>query len=178
MSVALTHTTNSSGSKHSKSHKNEIYQKLKYLKEVSNVKSQLDTNNELNRNAMNILDNLKPLHKAPLVVTSVAASQDTRKRENAPISQATSVSKKRLLDTLNLNRNISKINSELISYVRLRQNHMQHDNYWKQSWLFTDNPIYEFGNKNEFTQNRTSSVLNFYLVLSLDFFVMFYLENK
>lgn len=35
--------------------------------------------------------------------------------------------------------------SNLVKYCRLRETYMQHANYWQQLWLFTDNPIYEYG---------------------------------
>ena len=118
--------SNSSSSKHSKS-KHELYSKLKYLKELSNVKSQINLNNELNQKTLILLDNLK-------CPTPIAKHQENNQNTF-----------KKRLEILSLNRNISKINNDLINYVRLRQNYMQHDTYWKQSWLFTDNPVYEFG---------------------------------
>lgn len=33
----------------------------------------------------------------------------------------------------------------LVDYVTRRECYMQHVNYWQQIWLFTDNPIYEYG---------------------------------
>ena len=33
----------------------------------------------------------------------------------------------------------------LVDYVTHRECYMQHVNHWQQIWLFTDNPIYEYG---------------------------------
>jgi hypothetical protein len=41
---------------------------------------------------------------------------------------------------------ISRVNIDLIKYVKLKENYMQHNNYWHQMWLFTDNPLCEYGN--------------------------------
>jgi hypothetical protein len=39
----------------------------------------------------------------------------------------------------------SKTRQKLRNFVAYRQNFMQHANYWQQIWLFTDNPVYEYG---------------------------------
>jgi hypothetical protein len=41
---------------------------------------------------------------------------------------------------------ISRVNIDLIKYVKLKENYMQHANYWHQMWLFTDNPLCGYGN--------------------------------
>ena len=71
-----------------------------------------------------------------LIKSSTSSSKDTS--ATATAASATKRSNQ-------VNAKISKINSELINYVKLRERYMQHANYWQQIWLFTDNPIFEYG---------------------------------
>jgi len=133
--------------------KHEAFLRFKYLKELSNVKSQIDLNAELNKKTACILDNIKcvPSNTSTKKENSTLSNSMSRKQQEI-FSLSRSVHRKRI-DILSVNKNISKINSDLISYVKLRQNYMQHDNYWKQSWIFTDNPVYECGKKNIYNIN-------------------------
>ena len=127
-----------------KNSKHDAFMRFKYLKELSNVKSQVDLNRELNKKTAEFLNNFKASSNTKFNSLSSSHKENSiRKQELFNLSK--SAHKKRT-DILSLNKNISKINNDLISYVKLKQNYMQHDNYWKQSWLFTDNPIFEFGN--------------------------------
>ena len=134
--------------------KHEVFLKFKYLKELSNVNSQVDINNELNKKAACILNSL---NKG--VTTSIGTKKENSsisnisKKQQEIVNLNRSVYNKRV-DILKVNKNISKINNDLISYVKLRQNYMQHDNYWKRSWVFTENPVYEYGIKTELFCNK------------------------
>lgn len=90
--------------------------KLELIKQrLAYLKEQTDLNNEINNKARVYLKN--DIYNSPT---------------KPKLSKTTSTLK-------------SKINRDLIKYVRLRESYMQHANYWQQLWLFTDNPLYEHG---------------------------------
>ena len=128
--------------------KHETFLKFKHLKELSNVKTQLDLNAELNKKAASILSSYSNVTGKKENSTTGACTGVSKKQQEAFNLNKSGVPKKRG-DLLSVNKNLSKINNDLISYVKLRQNYMQHDNYWKQSWVFTDNPVYEYGTNAE-----------------------------
>jgi flagellar biosynthesis component FlhA len=111
-------------------HKNDKlskgYLRKKCLAEnISDTKAQTKLNNELNRNARLILESLNKNSNKLYDISNV-----NRKLTNESITH----------------KSISKINNDLINFVRHRKSHMQHLSYWKQEWLFTDNPSYNYGN--------------------------------
>ena len=91
------------------------------------LQQQTNLNNELNRKTRVVLTNLNNI--------------------NEKLNKQEIVKKKSNENFNNNNNNISKINSDLIKYVKLRERHIKHANYWQQIWLFTDNPIFEYGTR-------------------------------
>jgi hypothetical protein len=145
--------------------KHEVFLKFKHLKELSNVKTQLDLNAELNKKTATILNSLKVVATSSNVTVKKENSTGgctggTSKKQQEIFNLNKSGLPKKRGDILSVNKNLSKINNDLISYVKLRQNFMQHDNYWKQSWVFTDNPVYEYG-KNKKRRTTTLPIPSF-----------------
>jgi hypothetical protein len=125
-------TSNNNGSANSNSshnHNQNIKQQFQTLKQKQSHKQSISTSE---RQA--ILD---------LIKSSTSSSKDTSATATATATaSAAAAATKR---SNQVNAKISKINSELINYVKLRERYMQHANYWQQIWLFTDNPIFEYG---------------------------------
>lgn len=93
--------------------------KKKLIKQrISLYKSQTEKNNNLNAQCRQILSGL---------------SQNTRQENYLIKSRAPTV--------------LHKTNN-LIKYVSLREQYIQHSNYWQKNWSFTINPIYENGKLN------------------------------
>lgn len=119
---------------------NDYYSKLKQLKHnVDLLKQQTSLNNETNKKTRILLQSLK---EPKLLLTQ--QQQQHHSLNKSDIKQTRTNLKRQEHSNRNRN-NISKINSDLINYVKLRERYMQHANYWQQIWLFTDNPIFEFG---------------------------------
>lgn len=103
-------------------------EKIKLIKKnLEYIKQQTNLNNELNRKTRVVLTNLNNI--------------------NEKLNKQEIVKKKSNENFNNNNNNISKINSDLIKYVKLRERYIKHANYWQQIWLFTDNPIFEYGTR-------------------------------
>ena len=122
--------------------------KLKFFKEnIKILRQQTEQNNEINsrnRTLLNTLGQTNVLAKKHVLVKERHHVDQHNDKENTQFKCLT----KSPRSGKNLTKNISKINKDLINYVKFRETYMQHSNYWQQIWLFTDNPIYEFGNNN------------------------------
>jgi hypothetical protein len=106
--------------------------KLNFLKENLNIiKQQTKLNNELNKKNRKLLENL----------------QKNNDVKNSSIFQSSKFSKQKNEYSIKLNKNLSQVNKEFIKYLNFRENYTHHAIYWHQFWLFTDNPIYEYGKK-------------------------------
>lgn len=106
--------------------------KIKCLKEnLKLFKQQTQTNNEINEKNRELLKGL-----------TKADTKTTKNKENSYQRAPWNSGKfKNCTDS----KNVSKVNRDLIEYVKFRETYLQHVNHWQQIWLFTDNPIYEYG---------------------------------
>jgi len=125
-------------------------QNLKCLKENLKIyKQQTKINNEVNEKSRQLL---KILAKSQGItehsqLRNVLKSKSNSNKENFYLNCN---QKKNLQDRpeiySNINKNVSVVNPNLIEYIKYRKNYLQHVNYWQQIWIFTENPIYEYGN--------------------------------
>ncbi len=127
-------------------------QDLKCLKESLKIyKQQTKLNNEVNEKSRQLLQSLETGQKnSKQHQREYGLKPPTRNKENSRLNscQATKRSPKRpeVYSSATLNKNVSKVNRDLIEYVKFRETYLEHVNHWQQIWLFTDNPIYEYGN--------------------------------
>ena len=145
--------------------------KLKYLKEnLENLKVQNALSSDFNKKTRVLLNSLSKINEENksdnnqrLMSTSYSSylpgtqkhfqmvkskSNHLGQKYSQSFYNRPEFAKSDIMNRMSTNSsNISKINSDLINYVRLREKYMQHANYWQQTWLFTDNPIYEYGNQ-------------------------------
>jgi hypothetical protein len=127
-------------------------QRISYLKEkIGQFKKQAEVNNELNAKARNKL----------LEMMSGVENSENRSHEEQPQQIFDSAKgSPRKVSGVNKKGNgsggdyfnevashvfSSKPRRTLRRFVNYRQNYMHHASYWQQLWLFTDNPIYEYG---------------------------------
>jgi hypothetical protein len=111
----------------------ELNTRMDYLKEkIGQFKRQTELNNELNIKARNKL----------VEMTGQVENFPDNRTKKSDLSV-----KKSLADFNEIASQLlsSKSKRTLRSYVNYRQNYMHHASYWQQIWLFTDNPIYEYG---------------------------------
>jgi hypothetical protein len=116
-------------------------------RKTRNVLINLSCNSSVNNNNQNIKQQLQLNQKQshqPISTSDRQAILDLIKCSSSAANQTAIHTAKRSNNQFN-SAKISKINSELINYVKLRERYMQHANYWQQIWLFTDNPIFEYG---------------------------------
>jgi hypothetical protein len=103
---------------------------------ISDIKAQTKLNNELNKNARSILESFNKNSNKLNDISNLEKSVNNK-----------------LANESFIRYNKSKINNDLINFVRHRKSHMQHLSYWKQEWLFTDNPSYNYGKDLCFNNN-------------------------
>ena len=126
-----------------------IKQNMEYLKQQTymnneaNKKTRLILNN-LNNNSNNLSNN-----ESLSQLKSIYANCNNFKKYS---TNSNNNNKNNKTKTHEANK-LSKIITDLINYVKSREKFIQHANYWHQIWLFTDNPIFEYGYSLKLTLN-------------------------
>ena len=111
-----------------------------FKERLSQFRKQTLENNELNakaRNALRDLIGFENVNEPAKPKALVSKKETTKNKNNSTVRDYTELAIQLLT---------SKTKRTLRSYVKYRRDYMQHTNYWQQIWLFTDNPIYEYGN--------------------------------
>jgi hypothetical protein len=120
--------------------KNSSYLKglKEHLKEKINFyEKQIVSSNQFNRTAKLILNSSNYEDQTSKHLARLNNSITNEKRNSF---QTSKINSKRPIKQARTTR-------DLINYVKLRQTYMQHENYWHQVWLFTENPLFEFGSE-------------------------------
>lgn len=148
----------------SKAPSEKTLKKIKCLQEnLKILKQQTKHNNEANERNRDLLNSLsKPnnnKNSQPSTTSAILNSLNSNKENKySHLKNARKYDFEKTAPVYSVNNNvqavlpkpnISKVNRDLIEYVRFRETYLGHINYWEQIWLFTDNPIYEYGNSNQ-----------------------------
>ena len=149
-----------------------LQQNLKILKEQTKQNNEA---NERNRDLLNTLS--KPVDSKTSPATSVILDNNNNNKENkfSHLKSSRKYSFEKTAPVYSVNNtqvlsktNISKVNRDLIEYVKFRETYLEHINYWEQIWLFTDNPIYEYGNLKLFILSPSFSTQLKFKISTLD----------
>lgn len=147
----------------SKASSEKALKKIKCLQEnLKILKQQTKHNNEANERNRDLLNSLsKPNNSSsnnsqPSTTSAILNSFNSNKENKySHLKNARKYDFEKTAPVYSVNSNaqavlpkpnISKVNRDLIEYVKFRETYLGHINYWEQIWLFTDNPIYEYGN--------------------------------
>ena len=151
----------------SKAPSEKTLKKIKCLQEnLEILKQQTKHNNEANERNRDLLNSLSKSHDnsnnshSQTSTTSALLNAFHRNKENkySHLKNARKYDFEKTAQVYSVNNNaqavlpkpnISKVNRDLIEYVKFRETYLGHINYWEQIWLFTDNPIYEYGNSSQ-----------------------------
>lgn len=121
--------------------------KIKCLKEnLKILKQQTRLNNEKNEKNRDLLQSFSKIDEKLAIERKLGNKENIIAINKKSVKNECLNSTDCLKSSENTPRFISKVNRDLIEYVKFREAYMKHLNHWQQIWLFTDNPIYEYGN--------------------------------